>query len=80
MSKIKQTTCSLFHVQDCNCLNNERIEIIKTMLSTFWSDCTDSICYVCKMFTRDAVDSDLSKVIIIKEIMKLNVFQNHDIF
>jgi hypothetical protein len=50
------------------------------MLSKFWGGCTDSICYVCKMFTRDAVDSDPSKFIIIKAIMKLNVFQNHDIF
>jgi hypothetical protein len=41
------------------------------MLSKFWSDCTDSICYVCKMSTCDAFDSVLSKVRSIKEYYKV---------
>jgi len=50
------------------------------MISKFWSDLTRSICYVYKISTRDVFDNVVSKVLLIKEITKFNVFQNNDIF
>jgi hypothetical protein len=56
------------------CLINELIKIIKSMISMLWSDCTDYICYVYKIATRDAsIDSIPSKFISLKEITKFNM-------
>jgi hypothetical protein len=44
------------------------------MISMLWSDCTDYICYVYKIATRDAsIDSIPSKFITLKEITKFNM-------